>query len=273
MDFHIKEFYQPFSDDFSSGNFHHVIALNDVPDMPWEDLEKKVPHLKKGWCELARLSSQDRIEFTRDFWLASLPYHPKFQEFIIRFFNSLDDIAIFLTQKQFDDDFEAQMVYSVANNGGFFRGFSPADDSAISGFQKTFSDFIFPEDYLSFLRIHNGFCKATDSTGVFKIESMGENMKKFQSMIETLNGTVTTERGLIVNPHKLIPFYESFGMPFFQCFWGDWYPQNVTGMGNVYFSVSTQTISDPLNYEESSSLNLAFTTFIDWLMFYLERIA
>lgn len=273
MDFHIKEFYRQSSDDFPSGNFHKVIALNDSPDISWEALKAKVPRLKRGWYELAHLSSSDRIEFIRDFWLATLPYHPKMQEFIIRFFNSLDDIVIFITQKQFDDEFEAQMIYSVANNGGFFRGCSPASEEEIADFQKQFPDFIFPSDYLAFLRIHNGFCKATDSTGIFKSMQMMENYQRFQSMIETMDSRVTTERGISVNPKTLIPFYESFGMPFFQCFWGDWYPQNVTGMGNVYFSVTSKTISDPLNYEDSASLNMAYTTFTDWLMFYLERIA
>ncbi len=273
MDDHIKEFYTQFSEDFPSGNFHKVIALNDAPDIPWDTLGEKVPKLKRGWYELARLSVQDRIDFTRDFWLATFPYHPKLQDFIIRFFNSLDDIAIFITQKQYNDDFEAQMVYSVANNGGFFRGCSPADDNEIATVQKNFGNFIFPEDYLAFLRIHNGFCKATDTTGILKTENMLENYTQFQAMIDTIDARVTTERGIPVNPKKLIPFYESFGMPFYQCFWGDWYPQNVMGVGNVYFSVTSKTVSDPLNYEDSASLNMAFTTFTDWLMFYLERIA
>lgn len=273
MDFHIKEFYRQSSEDFPSGNFHKIIALNEAPDISWEALKEKVPKMNKGWFELAHLSTQDRIDFTRDFWIATLPYHPKLQEFVERFFSSLDDIAIFITQKQFDDEFEAQMVYSIANNGGFFRGYSPATDDEIADFQKQFPDFIFPQDYLAFLRIHSGFCKATDSTGILKVNHLLENYENFQAMIENTNARVTTERGILVNPKMLIPFYESFGMPFFQCFWGDWYPQNVTGMGNVYFSDTSKTISDPLNYEDSSSLNLAFTTFSNWLMFYLERIA
>lgn len=272
MDFHIKEFYRQSSDDYSSGNFHEVIELNELSHIPWENIRKKVPKLNRGWYELAHLSHEDRIEFTRDFWLATLPYHPKMQDFVIRFFSSLDDIAIFITQKQFDDEYEAQMVYSLSNDGGFFRGFLPVDDNELAEFQKCFPDFIFPQDYLSFLSIHNGFCKATDSTGIFKAGHMWENYNQFQSMLEAMETNVTTERGLTVNPKTLIPFYESFGMPFFQCFWGEWYPQNVLGMGNVYFSVTAKTISDPLNYEESSSLNMAFTTFMDWLMFYLERI-
>ena len=273
MDFHIKEYYRQFSEDDPSGNFHKVMLLSDTPDIPWESLKEKVPKLGRGWYELAHLSSQDRIEFTRDFWLATLPYHPKMQDFIIRFFNSLDDIALFVTQKQYNDDFEAQMVYSIANNGGFFRGYGPVDDNEMTNFQKSFTDFTFPEDYLSFLRIHNGFCKATDTTGIFKAEHLVDNYNQFQTMINSMESRVTTERGMAVNPKTLIPFYESFGMPFFQCFWADWYPQNVMGMGNVYFSVTSKTVSDPLNYEDSSSLNMAFTTYSDWLMFYLERIA
>lgn len=273
MDIHIKEFYRQASDDFPSGNFHQIIPLNDAPDIPWDDIIHKVPQLTKGWYELAHLERKDRIEFVRDYWLSTLPYHPKMQDFIIRFFNSMDDIVLFLTQKQYDDDFEAHMVYSVANNGGFFCGFSPATENDIITFQKSFPQCIFPEDYLSFLKIHNGFCKATDTTGIFKIEHMLEKFHQFQLMLEAIDGRVTTERGQPVNPNSLIPFYESFGMPFFQCFWADWYPQNVTGMGNVYFSNTSKTVSDPLNYEDSSSLNMAFTTFTDWLMFYLERIA
>lgn len=273
MDYHIKEFYSQSSDDFSTGNFHQVIDLNDSPGLSWNEIKQKVPRLNKGWYELAHLPLEDRIEFTREFWLATLPYHPKMQEFITRFFNSLDDIAVFITQKQFDDKYDAQMVYSISNDGGFFRGFLPVHDDELTQFQGDFPDFIFPQDYLSFLRVHNGFCKATDSTGIFKVETMRENYTQFQTMIKAINANVTTERGLLVDPKTLIPFYESFGMPFFQCFWGEWYPQNVSGMGNVYFSVTSNTISDPLNYEEATSLNMAFTTFIDWLMFYLERIA
>jgi hypothetical protein len=272
MDSHIREFYRENSPDFPDGNFRKVIALHEAPDITWEALQEKGMKIYKGWFELAHLSSRDRIDFTRDFWLSILPYHPKSQDFITRFFDSLDDIGIFITQKQYEDEYVIQMVYSIANNGGFYRGFEPVNDDEMMEMERDFSDFIFPVDYLAFLRIHNGFRKATDKTGIFKTKHMTESYQKFQTMIESMGGVVTTERGAQVNPKSLIPFYESFGMPFFQCFWADWYPQNVTGMGNVYFSVTSRTVSDPLNYEDSSSLNMAFTRFLDWLMFYLERI-
>lgn len=271
MDFHIKEFYKESSHGLN-GNFHKVFLISDSTDSTWEDLHEKIPLLTKGWYELAQLSSQDRIEFTKEFWLSMFPYHPGLQDFIENFFNSLDDIVIFITQKKYDDAFEPQMVYSIANNGGFFRGCSPAIEDDVTEMERNFADYIFPQDYLAFLKIHNGFCKATDSTGIFKTKEVSKNYRSFQEMIDSIDTRVTTERGLEVNPRTLIPFYESFGMPFYQCFWGDWYPQNVTGMGNVYFSVTSKTISDPLNYENSSSLNMAYTTFTDWLLFYLERI-
>lgn len=269
MDFHIEEFYRQSSD---GGHFHKVISLNQHLDMPWETINKKASQLPKGWFELAHLSKRDRIDFTRDFWLSTLPYHPLLQEFIENFFGSLDDILLFLVQKTYDDSLEPELVYSLSNNAGFFRGCISATDDQITELEREFAQSIFPPDYLSFLRIHNGFCKATDSTGILQTQQVYHCYKNFQKMIENMGARVTTERGTAVNPKSLIPFYESFGMPFYQCFWGDWYPQNVTGMGNVYFSVTTKTISEPLNYEDSASLNMAYTTFTDWLMFYLERI-
>jgi hypothetical protein len=58
-------------------------------------------------------------------------------------------------------------------------------------------------------------------------------------------------------------------MPFYQCFWAEWYPEQE--MGNVYYSGESKTISDVFG-SFSSSETMAFTTFTDWLMFYLERI-
>jgi hypothetical protein len=78
-----------------------------------------------------------------------------------------------------------------------------------------------------------------------------------------------TSKGAPVNPKSVIPFYESFGIPFYQCFWGEWYPQQE--MGNVYFSHTTKTISD-VGGTDSSAESMAFQTFVEWLMFYLERV-
>lgn len=267
MDHHIKEYYCQFHDDSPRGNFHKVISLND-PHITWEAAVDKVPKLIKGWYELTRLTPQDRIEFTRDFWLTKLSYHLHLNEFLNRFFASLDDIVILLTQKKFDDPFEVHMVYSIKENNGFFRGALPATEKELIQLEENFLDDIFPSDYRVFLQIHNGFCKTTDCTGLTPSTSMKKNYLAFQELLEKEN-RITTNRGKPVDPKKLIPFYESFGMPYYQCFWAEWYPEQE--MGNVYYSGMTKTISD-IDGKEPSSEGMAFPTFLDWLMFYMEPI-
>jgi len=268
MDHHIQEFYSQSSDDSSRGGFHKVIPLHDSVDLDWNTVASLVPNLCKGWYELAHLPVPDRIEFTRDFWLARLPYHPLVDDFLDGFFDSLDDIGVFIFQKKFDDPFEANLVYSLKDNGGFFRGALPASEQDVIELQRLFPEYTLPVDYKAFLQIHNGFCKTTDSTGITPSDQVSELYANFQTMIEE-GEPLTTNRGLPVNPKTLIPFYESFGMPFFQCFWSEWYPENE--MGNVYYSGHTRTISD-IESSDTSSESMAFPTFIDWLMFYMERI-
>ncbi len=81
--------------------------------------------------------------------------------------------------------------------------------------------------------------------------------------------SLTTTKGVAVNPHSLIPFYKSFGMPFFQCFWGEWHPESE--MGNIYYSDLTRKICACTKKDECVE-TMAFETFTDWLMFYLEKI-
>lgn len=268
MDHHVKEHFRQSSDEAPRGNFHKVIAVHDAPDISWKAISEMVPNLCRGWYELAHLSSQDRIEFTRDFWLLKLPYFPGVDEFLNRFFASLDDIGIFITQKKFEDPFEASLIYSIKGNSGFFRGGSPVTEKNLENLQKFFSEFILPNDYLAFLQIHDGFCKATDCTGLTSSVNMSESYNNFQAMLQKQE-PILTSKGTNVNPKALIPFYESFGMPFFQCFWAEWYPEQE--MGNVYYSGSAKTISDVFSGGASSEI-MAFPTFAEWLMFYLERI-
>lgn len=267
MDHHIKEYYCQFHDDSPRGNFHKVISLND-PHANWEMGVQLVPKLCKGWYELTRLSIQDRIEFMRDFWLTKLSYHSHLDEFLTRFFASLDDIVVYLIQKKFDDPYEAHLVYSLKDNNGFFRGSLPALDQEIVTMQKNFPGITFPKDYLAFLQIHNGFCKTTDCTGLYPSAVMKENYLAFQEILKK-EDALTTTKGQIVDPAKLIPFYESFGMPYYQCFWAEWYPEQE--MGNVYYSSTAHTIS-AVDGKEAASDSMAFTTFLDWLMFYMERV-
>jgi hypothetical protein len=267
MDHHVKEFFKQYSDDSLNGNFHKVIPLHELPDMKWEDVVRLVPNICKGWYELAHLPSKDRIEFSCEFWLSKIPYHPKVNQFLARFFGSLGEIGVFITQQKFDDPFEATLVYCLKKDNGFFRGSPPATEQKIVELQKKFPHYLLPVDYLGFLQIHDGFCKTTDCTGITRSCEVPIAYEHFQEML-LLDEPITTTKRVPVDPKTLIPFYESFGMPYYQCFWGEWYPEQE--MGNVYFSGETKTISD---ITSSYGLeNMAFPTFTDWLMFYLESI-
>lgn len=268
MDFHIRQFYCQFSEETPTGTFHRVIPLHEAPDIDWDSLRQTIPKLCRGWHELAHLSAEDRIEFTHDYWLSKLPYRAELTAFLDKFFSTLDDIGIFITQRKVDDPFEATLVYSLKDNSGFYRGAPPVDEKELIQLEKDFPDIIFPKDYLSFLQIHNGFCKTTDSTGISSAERMKPNYEALQEYLQQVDGIIST-KGREVNPKKLIPFYESFGMPFFQCFWGEWYPEQE--MGNVYYSGLTNTISN-VEDNDFGPKNMAFVSFSDWLIFYLEKI-
>jgi hypothetical protein len=268
MDHHVKEYFRQSSDDTPRGHFHHVIALHEDQEVSWEFIKEKIPNASRGWFELARLDVKDRIEFTHDFWLAKMPYRAGFDTFIDRFFSSLDDIGVYITQKTFDDPYQATLIYSIKADSGFFKGDLPISEKNLANLQRDFPSFILPNDYLAFLQIHDGFCKTTDCTGVTRSVDMYANYLKFQSLLQK-NEPIVTSQGTTVDPKTLIPFYESFGMPFYQCFWADWYPEQE--MGNVYYSGEAKTISD-IYSDLSSSETMAFPTFVDWLMFYLERI-
>ncbi len=268
MDHHIKEFYRCSPDESPSGNFHAVISLHEAPDVRWEEISAKTPLLPRGWYELAHLDSKDRVEFTRDFWMMKIPYRERLTPFIDRFFSSVDDICVFLTQKKFSDPFEAHLVYSLRGNTGFYQGLPPITEKNQAALQAAFPKYLLPPDYLAFLQIHDGFSKTTDCTGLTHSLGVIELYQIFQEFLAEKDPLLTSQ-GVPVNPETLIPFYESFGMPFYQCFWAEWYPEQE--MGNVYYSGEAHTISDVF-CGASSAETMAFATFTEWLMFYLERV-
>jgi len=263
---HIKQYFSQVSDKQEGGNFYKVIVLHDSPDISWEDISKTVPTLPRGWYELSRLITPDRVEFTRDYWISKLPFHPESLESITDFFGRVEDIGIVVAQKDPGSPYAVHMIYALKNGSGFFHGCVPMNEEEKIQLQERFSDVILPEDYLAFMEVHNGFSKSTDS-GVVSTRILPSVLERFQALIEG-ERPLTTTLDKPVNPNSLIPFYESFGLPFFQCFWKDWYPKNE--MGNVYYSGSTNTIHDP-NAKSSDEI-LVFPTFLDWLFFYLESI-
>lgn len=267
MDQHVKDYYKESSDKQANGHFHRVISLHENPSITQDEITERIPNFHKGWFELAHFSSKDRIDFMHDFWVLKIPFHLKFTPFIDKFFLGLDDIGIYLTQKKYEDPFEAHMVYSLKGDQGFFKGLSPATEQEISNLQNAFPNVLFPSDFLAFLNIHNGFSKATD-TGIIPIQNIENCYANIQKQFSA-NELCTSSSHEVVDTKKLIPFYESFGMPYYQCFWEDWYPENE--MGNVYYSAVNKTISN-VKCSDPASDTMAFSTFTEWLMFYLESM-
>ncbi|MDB2614049.1 hypothetical protein N9Y92_02695 [Chlamydiales bacterium] len=265
MDYHVQEHYKESSgEDPVKGTFHRVIALHESPNIHWEEVLSYIPNMSRGWYELCHLSTKDRLDFTRDFWFSKLPYHQNIENFLENFFSQIDDIGVYITQRTFDGPYQCQFVYSVQNNGGYYHGELPADDKALISLSKAFPQVIFPQDFISFMQIHNGFSKG-DDVGIVRVEKLQVLYKQLQELFINRE-PLFTSKGQIIDPSRLIPFYSSFGTPNYQCFWEEWYPEQE--MGNVYYSEVSKTISD-INAEDDT---MAFPSFSAWLQFYLEMI-
>jgi hypothetical protein len=104
-----------------------------------------------------------------------------------------------------------------------------------------------------------------------KVDELTES-KRWLTQKIIQNERILKSGAVSVDPSALYPFYEVYGLASFQCFYADWYP--TSEMGNVYFSAIDFTLSD-LSEERNWADQLAFPTFLDWLIDYLypsERI-
>lgn len=243
--------------------FHEVHFLSESP-ITWDDACQKTTELPRGWFELCRLSTDDRIEFVRDFWLNLLPYHPTFHLFLQDFFQKLDDVGVVLSQWRKEAPFAIEMVYSLKDNRSFFRGLPPAEETDLDELRSSVPS-PFPHDYVSFLRIHNGFGKLSE-LGLMKAQDVLEAKQRLMDQFLWADKPIRSGSHAI-DPSTLIPFYESYGLGSYQCFYNEWYPGNE--MGNVYLSGIDYTISET-NDRKGWADQMAFPTFLDWLAFYLE---
>lgn len=258
----VRKFFQPSKSDGAA--FREVIFLQEHPQISWEEAVKKAPDLPRGWYELSRVCAQDRIEFTRDFWLDRLPYHPLTHPAIADFFEKLDDIGVVLHRQAEEETMSAELVYSLKDHSCFFRGKNPCTEQDVLEL-KTEIGFSLPTDFLAFHRLHSGFGKLADM-GLVAIGEITEYRRRI------LQYLLYSERFLRsgmrnVDPTLLVPFYEFTGLASYQCFYADWYPENE--MGNVYLSGIDYTISDIAD-KKSWIENLAFPTFSEWLTYYLH---
>lgn len=247
-------------------HFQDVYFLSQQTDWDWEQTRLKAPNLPRPWFELSRISSEDRIEFVQSFWLDNLPYSPTSYPELEKFFHRLDDIGIVLHRQSQEESFSAEMIYSLEDNSCFFRGLPPASEDAWDQLLLELQ-LKLPRDFQAFTRIHNGFGKLSE-LGLLRLEGLFEERRAMLNSL--LNGESVLRSGeKRVDPQSLIPFYESFGLASYQCFYSDWYPG--FEMGNIYFSGIDYTVSD-ITDERAWTEHLAFPTFLDWLVYYLEGI-
>ncbi|MCH9626039.1 MAG: hypothetical protein S4CHLAM123_12280 [Chlamydiales bacterium] len=261
---------EEFPEFYSSQYFQKVIALHASPEIEWEEISKLIPFLPRGWFELARLPVQDRIEFTQDYWLSQIPNDSdkglRLERQLLDFFENLEEIGIFATQTHQSSFFDVHMVYSLKNGMGFFQGSPPASDEKIEGLINRFERVVLPSDFLAFLRIHDGFSKYTD-TGMIPTKDMARIYQRLQRLLA--DDTLINPEGVALNPNSLIPFYESYGLHCYQCFCTDWLPEG--GIGNLFFAEHERTLSHLID-RKNKGKNLAFASFLEWLIFYLEDI-
>lgn len=265
---HVHRYYQEIRGEVAgSGHFHRVIALAERPELSWSEVSGLAPTLPRGWYELAHLDPVDRIDFLREFWQLTLPFEPRVNQRVELFFSELASIDLFLTQRTFESPVEPHLVYALNGDRSFYYGCPPAPEQKIAQIAKWEGGLELPPDYCAFFRVHDGFGKYTD-TGLVPIDHLRGVYDRFQSFL-AIRPPLHLKTGEVINPHHLIPFYQSFGLDCYQCFYTDWYPDHL--MGNLYYTGIDHSISAFAN-RASWTEEQAFPTFLDWLAFYLELV-
>lgn len=238
--------------------FHLVIPLHAEKEMSWEKARAFAPSLPKGWWEFSKLEEGVKLEFMRDFWFNALPYLPHIYHFLDGFFAKVKELGVYLAQKNEGGPFTVFLSYSL--QGRFFLGNPPLLEKEIERVKRK-TAFPLPRDFLNFLRVHNGFTKGEDK-GVFSTFDLSEEEKFFRQRLEGIPEGISLGEEIV--PHKkLFPFYKSFALDIYQCFYKDWYPDGE--VGNVRCLLSEKMI---LSSKEEKTV--AFPSFLDWLIFYLE---
>jgi hypothetical protein len=181
--------------------FHEVLLLSSDLDFTFEELKAKADNFPRSWFELISLSTKEKKEFLFEYWLDTL--HPSFeflQELDI-FFSSLEDIGIFLVKEFVSSPYLVELVYSLEKKNLFFVGLPPRM-TPFSAEAELFS--FFPDDYLSFLKIHNGF-RRFDEKGIIPLEQLKEYSYRFQKCYtESLKKIPLGQR--VDDPKVFFPF-------------------------------------------------------------------
>ncbi|MBF5050932.1 hypothetical protein CLAVI_000554 [Candidatus Clavichlamydia salmonicola] len=238
--------------------------VNDISINSWEEVSKEISLLPRGWFELAHLSREDRILFTREFWLLRLGDEISSVDVLEKlniFFDNMEDISIYAIQHLENQGYEVRMVYSMRHAGFFFQGGPPAFSLSIEQLNQKF-DNIFPKDYLAFMGIHDGFGNCED-VGIIPTKEMAKSYQKFQQFLSLGERKYN---GISLDKIGLIPFYESVDLYSYQCFSMNNILAN-GGMANINFS-STDFESNEKGYTRKSC---KFLSFLSWFVSYIEQ--
>jgi len=245
--------------------FEKVIFLADSLDLDWSAVTEIISDFPRGWFELSRISVQDRIQFTYDFWLDRLPFHINMSSVLNQFFGKLEDVGVVLICNE--GLWSCELIYSLKDNSSFFRGCPGASSPDIEEVKMSLG-FSLPRDYFAFMKIHNGFGRRSEM-GLLKLDELVDARRRLSQSILKADRIVKSG-STSVDPGALLPFYEVYGLASFQCFYTDWYPGNEPG--NVYFSGVDYTVSDTRR-EKFWNENLAFSSFLEWFIYYLEGMS
>jgi hypothetical protein len=241
MNIQIREFFRV--DGVGEPHFQDVRFLSEEKALSWNDAEKM--GLSRSWFELSRISVENRLEFTKGFWLKTLSFHPKATPVIENFFNQLDDVVVLVCRQTIEDPWRAELIYSMADNSTFFRGLSPASEEEIALVKKQLEPDL-PSNFWAFSRLHNGFGRLSE-LGILPLEDLKDARDRLISSVFRSDKQLRMGEAKI-DPYSLFPESE---------------------MGNVHFSGIDYTLSDTFERKEWAE-NLAFPTFLDWLAAFLE---
>lgn len=242
--------------------FNQVRVLSEEPGLCWEEASSLA--VSRPWFELSRVSAEDRVEFTKDFWLSRLPLHLSATPAIEEFFRKVGDVVVISARQTNEEPWRPELIYSLADNSSFFRGLGAATQHEIEELLEQFNVRL-PRDYCSFFSLHNGFGKLSE-TGLLRL---GELTHVRERVIERILESPQPLRfqDAWFDPHSLFPFYEEYGLESFQCFNADWYPGSE--MGNVHFSTIDWSLSD-VTERAAWAEELAYPTFLEWLADFLH---
>lgn len=265
----LLDYYTPYSANHPEGHFHAVIHLETHLKMGWEKLVQICPTLPHGWFELISLAVGDRIELMREHWLLktlgllTTPSYPKIQEAITDFFLSLDYLGVFLTQRSYEDPFEAELVYQVSGSGHFFRGKPGATPEGIAILQKEFAEYLLPMEYISFLQIHDGFANERD-IGIFGSRDISLACIDFQEVLQK----ACEKTSHAIHPKSLVPFYQSSDASCVQCFWNAWQLDPKQESAHYTGNADTTGLFSVLG---NGVETMPSHSFLEWMVLYLQK--